>query len=160
MVINIAGDHSFAPTDVMIKTNRHRYDRSTVDRPGMVPTLMTHVAEYYGDIHHGGGTTIDLLGDLLQTYGVDCDVYDGDGAGVKSAMQHVKPDKPMIVLVQWTLGGGHWIVVAKRSTRGLGASSDYTILDPAGTIEINRGSVTYNPSYGNSGPFAGYYLRT
>lgn len=159
MVINIAGDGSFPPTSSMIKENTHRYDRSTKDRPGMVATALVPDAEDYGEVHHGGGTDIYLLGDLLTTYGVNCTVL--SAGGVKSAMQHVTPAKPMIVLVQWTLGGGHWVVVVKRKTRGLLASSDYTILDPAnGTIEINRGSVNYNPLYGNSGYFDDWYLTT
>ena len=188
MVAHLAegGDKSFPDTGSMISASKalykntgnalYKYDRSTKDRPGMVATpfvpemeLIDYENAQAGSnepamIHHGGGTYVELLGTLLRGYGVKCNVFSDDAGGLKSAIQHATPKKPVIVLVLWNpvgQAGGHWVVVAKRHTRGWGASSDYTILDPAGSVETNRGSVEYNPTfYVNSGLFSPYYLTT
>ncbi len=135
------------------------YDRAAMDRVGARQTPIVRAAyQQTGKIPHwGSGTYGNHLADVLRDYQIDAK-YQG-GSDVKSAMRAVTPGKPLIVLVQWQAGGGHWVVVKARKKRGIGSASDYTILDPGGHKVVNRGSTTYDPPYGGTGKFANYFVK-
>ena len=69
---------------------------------------------------------------------------------LKKKMRNVTETKPMIVRIEWSGLGGHWVVVSSRNKRGLGKASDYTILDPIGNISKNRGSTNFHTMSGNA----------
>ena len=132
------------------------YDRAAHNRVGAVQTFIVQsVYEQRGVLPHwGSGTYGNHLAQVLRDYRIDATYQTGS---VKAAMRSVGPGRPVIALVNWDQGGGHWVVVVARATRGLGQASDYTILDPAGHTVINRGSTTYAPPY-DQGVFANYYV--
>lgn len=132
------------------------YDRAAKDRVGASMTPLVRAAyEQRGQLPHwGSGTYGNHLADVLGNYQIAATYHQGD---VKTAMRTVVPGKPLIVLVQWHGGGGHWVVVVGRN-RHFGRASDYRILDPAGHEFDNKGSTTYDPPYNATGRFANYYV--
>jgi len=135
------------------------YDRAAMDRVGARATPIVHAAyeQHHKIPHWGSGTYGNHLAAVLRSYQIDAK-YHGGGS-VKSAMRTVTAIRPLIVLVNWKAGGGHWVLVISRKTRGWGSPSDYTILDPGGHTVINRGSTTYIPPYNSQGGnFANFYV--
>jgi len=139
------------------KLDPHAYDRAAMDRVGAVYTPIVAAAhEQTGKLPHwGSGTYGNHLADVLRSFQIDAEYKT---SSVKNAMRRVTASKPLIVLVQWAAGGGHWVVVVSRRTRGLGRASDYTILDPGGHTVVNRGSSTYTAQNGSTGKFANYFV--
>lgn len=135
---------------------RKAYNSATVDRvAGARPSVLTHIAAQRGDIHWGSGTVRSWVEHALNRYGVRTSTR----GGRKSAIRSASPTTPVIVGVRWTGGGGHWVMVVDRSTRGLGKKSDYTILDPAGNVVVNRGSTSYTAANGAKGTFADDFIK-
>lgn len=166
MVINHL-DSTFFPTEQSLVAAGKRegtgeYDKAPVDIVGAKQTMLVEAAyEQYGYTPYwGSGTFGKHLADVLKNqYQIDATYHNGTSDTVrKKAMRSVIMGQPMIVLVQWTGGGGHWVVVVSRSTRGWGRASDYTILDPSGHVVINRGSTNYTAHNGTKGKFSGYYV--
>ncbi len=137
------------------------YDRRTGDRVGLVATPLVAAAAAQGDLEHWGSGTYGnhLARVLTEGYNLQATYHGGRStAQMKAAMRSVSADQSMIALVLWNGGGGgHWVLVTGRATRGWGSASDYTILDPAGEVTVNRGSTAYTSS-GGAGTFAGYYV--
>ena len=133
------------------------YDRATFDRVGMQPTPIVHAAyQQKGKLpHFGSGTYGQHLAALLRRFQVNAKYGTGS---VKSAMRGVTAGKPLIALVQWKKGGGHWVVVSGRG-KHFGRASDYAILDPGGYAFDNKGSTDYKPPYNQEGKFANYYVQ-
>lgn len=79
-------------------------------------------------------------------------------SGAKEAM---KRGIPIIIGVDWTKGGGHWVVVASRRAHGFfsfNRKSAYTIIDSlVGYVDI-KGKQTYTPPYGGNGVVADDYI--
>ena len=79
-------------------------------------------------------------------------------SGAKQAMMR---GIPIIIGVDWTGGGGHWVVVASRKGHGFfsfSRKSTYTIIDScAGYVDI-KGKQNYTPRYGGSGIVADDYI--
>jgi hypothetical protein len=137
----------------------YAYDRAAPDRVGAVQTPIVRAAyQQYGRIPYwGSGTYGNHLATVLRK-GFQINAQYRGGQSPKSATRAVSAQRPLIVLVQWGGGGGHWVVVVGRTARGLGKASDYRILDPAGHVVVNHGSTTYRPPYGGTGTFASYYV--
>jgi hypothetical protein len=167
MVVDLVNGGAKNPESSIIATGRSidgagAYDRATKDRVGVVPTMLIAAAEeQYGELPSwGSGTYGDHLARVLtQGFKINAKNYVGQSTGaMKGAIRSVSADTYLIALVLWSGGGGHWVLITGRKTRGLGRASDYTILDPAGEVVTNRGSTTYSPSYG-TGQFAGCYVK-
>lgn len=133
------------------------YDRAAMDRVGAKQTPIVMAAyEQSGKIpYYGSGTYGQHLAGLLRHLQIDAKYGTGSA---KTAMRAVTAGKPMIVLVQWAKGGGHWVVVTGRG-KHFGRASDYHILDPGGYEFDNKGSTDYKPPYNQAGKFANYYVQ-
>jgi hypothetical protein len=138
------------------------YSRDPRDRVNAVPTPVVSCGYYRPK--YGVGTYGNHLAQVLnEGYHLTATYYGSTGVGrMKDAMRSVRHDRLMIVLVRWHAGGGHWVLVVRRHTRGWGAQSDYTILDPIGNVTPNRGSTVYSATYDDGttaiGDFADYYV--
>ena len=140
------------------------YDRAAKDRVGAVRTFIVDAAEEQsGKLPHwGSGTYGDHLAQVLREgFHMNAKYHAGKSTGdMKGAMRAVSANQYMIALVLWngSGGGGHWVLVTSRATRGWGSASNYTVLDPGGSVVTNRGSTTYTAANGATGNFAGYYV--
>ncbi len=132
--------------------------RGGADLAGAIPTVGVRMGEI-ASIGEGsyGHHLQHVLARLLDEY---CPVNRVAAPGVtfhetkisalKKKMRNVSEVKPMIVRIEWSGSGGHWVVVSGRKKRGLGKASDYTILDPIGNISKNRGSTNFHTISGNA----------
>lgn len=164
MILNLVDPHQPKNSESSLVAEGKRldptaYDRAAMDRVGARPTPIIHAAyeQHHKIPHWGSGTYGNHLAQVLRSYRINAK-YHG-GSTVKTAMRTVTAAQPLIVLVNWKGGGGHWVVVVSRSKRGLGKASDYTILDPGGHAVVNRGSTNYIPPYNaQGGTFANYFV--
>jgi len=141
------------------RLNPHAYDRAAKDRVGAKRTLIVSAArEEFGQIPHwGSGTYGTHLANLLKTeFRIDA-VYRTQGP--KGTLRRVSRKRPVIALVLWEGGGGHWVCVSQRTTRGLGRASKYTVLDPSGYVVTNRGSTNYADHDSNRAVFASHFVE-
>lgn len=144
------------------------YHKSTRDRAGFKPTIF-HQIGVQGHEHHSQGTYIQSLSHALTQVGIANTSHSNDAADLREAMRNASVDRPIIVLVNWLGGGGHWIVIAGNEHRRKGLLGGFrgytrlTILDPyyGGTTSDGTNktyiSATRDGSHG-TGPFASYWL--
>ncbi|MDX1811168.1 MAG: hypothetical protein R3240_04425 [Gammaproteobacteria bacterium] len=166
MVVNHLDPTFFPSEESLVAAGKREgsgeYDKAPVDIIGAQQTFLVQAAyEEFGHLPYWGtGTYGKHLADILTNqYQINA-TYQANQSDTnrKRAMRAVTAGHPMIVLVQWDGGGGHWVLVVGRATRGWGKASDYTILDPSGDVVINRGSTNYTAANGSKGKFAGYYV--
>jgi hypothetical protein len=171
MVVNLI--HDYKPSEVSVVSEggkissgataaEGKYHRFTGDRPGAVKTVLVEAAEEeFGRTPTWGvGTYGQHLRDVLNSFRVAA-IYHGDqnAAQRKAIIRAASPSNPVITLVLWNGGGGHWVVVKSRRKGSSGGESVYTILDPGADREVrNNGSTIYIAPYGQTGSFAGYLI--
>lgn len=145
------------------------YSRATRDIPGAQATFAVAAAKKKGVMvsreNYGDGTYANHLADILRReFKLTANKFGGDNpdGGLKSYLQGASRTTPVIVRIGWGAkgdGGGHWVVIVGRATRGLMKSSDYSVLDPLSkTVIVSRGSVSYKSPHGD-GLFTGWGVR-
>ncbi|GAB6905662.1 hypothetical protein DESC_780208 [Desulfosarcina cetonica] len=170
MIVNMIDGSKPTSTSIQSNMPQGAYAKSTRDRSGFKPTIFHQVGLVAPDEYHSSGTYINALGHALAQFGIANTPHGNDGTSLRKAMRSASSARPIIVLVQWHGGGGHWIVIAgsEHHRKGLfGGFRGYTrltILDPYyGGTTLNGTSSTYvsatrEGSHG-TGSFAPYWLQ-
>jgi hypothetical protein len=170
MIVNLLGQGK--PNSTIMQSNLPvgAYSKSTRDRANFQPTIFHQVAPSAHSEYHSAGTYIQSLGHVLNTFGILNTTHSNDGTDRRAALRTASETNPMIILVNWLAGGGHWIVIMGAQHRRKGLFSFFagytrlSVLDPYYGATTSDGtnstyiSRTRDGSYG-SGSFAPYWLQ-
>jgi ABC-type bacteriocin/lantibiotic exporter with double-glycine peptidase domain len=139
MIVNLMGQGKPTSDIMQRQLPKGAYNKSTRDRPGMMPTPLAQMGLVTET--HSEGTYIASLGQALASYHIPNTTYSGAG-NVSAAVLGATPQRPVIVRVGWRPNNaGHWVVVVRAAGAAL------FILDPAYGFNINTGTGSYTATW-------------
>lgn len=139
MVINLKDGSK--PTSKAIQTRlpRGHYIKARADRAGLRATPFAVAAP---PANVDAGTLLDGISLALTNSGIRNTPR--GGGGLEQALRSASRERPVIVQVQWSHGGYHWVVIA----RSLGQAQ--LVLDPAYGMHINHSTRRYTGFAGST----------
>lgn len=170
MALNKFGDGEFTEKMIVssgLDQDGNNYSRNASDHAGASRTL---IAQGKNADSWGSGTKGQHLAEVLSDHYVNA-VYNAGVPlqSVKIALRTVSERAPILMLVRWFGGGGHWVLVINRQSR-FNKPSIYTALDPVGEVVNFTGSIVdnrragpgkiipYSPSY-SKGYLGNYFVK-